>query len=219
MIGLRQVLLTAALAVSLTLAGPSESALNADEQREWRFRVYLDDKEIGYHNFRLTSEADRVRLETEADMRVRFLFLTAYRYEHVNEEIWSGDCLEQIEARTDDNGKVLTVRGERDAARFLVTAGEEPVPMDGCVKSFAYWNPDILDEEALLNSQTGKLLEVDVQQVSRESVDVRGEQIPATRFRLLGEKIKIDLWYSDSREWLGLESTIKGGRKLRYVLS
>ena len=30
--------------------------------------------------------------------------------------------------------------------------------------------------------------------------------------------LKLDLWYSADRQWLALESEVRGGRKLRYVL-
>ena len=92
--------------------------------------------------------------------------------------------------------------------------------MAGCVKTFAYWNPDILDEPELLNSQTGELLQVDIEPVANETVTVRGEQVPARRYRLLAKNMELDIWYSqDQGRWLALESTVKGGRKLRYELS
>jgi len=45
---------------------------------------------------------------------------------------------------------------------------------------------------------------------------VRGEPVAAYRYRLSGEDLKIDLWYSPDNHWLALESTLEGGRKLRY---
>ena len=36
---------------------------------------------------------------------MRFLFIDAYHYEHSARELWRGDCLERLDARTDDNGE------------------------------------------------------------------------------------------------------------------
>ena len=50
-------------------------------------------------------------------------------------------------------------------------------------------------------------------------LDVRGLDTPAKRYRLSGEDLQIDVWYSLDDEWLALESPAKGGRTLRYVLT
>ena len=46
----------------------------------------------------------------------------------------------------------------------------------------------------------------------------RGEQRAAYRYRLAAGELRLDLWYSADREWLALESEVRGGRKLRYEL-
>ena len=188
-------------------------------EQEWNFRVFLDDQEIGFHNFELTVEDGTQRVTTEAEFRVRFLFFTAYRYEHENRETWEGDCLKQIESRTDDNGRRFAVRGLRQQDRFALDVSNASVGLPDCIKTFAYWNPTILEETTLLNSQTGELLPVNVELVAEEMLDVRGEQMPATRYRLEANDLELDIWYSDDLEWLALESTVEGGRKLRYELT
>jgi hypothetical protein len=87
------------------------------------------------------------------------------------------------------------------------------------VKTFAYWNADILNESKLLNSQTGELLPISVDQVAEEPFEVNGQEIPAIRYHLVAKGMELDIWYSTDRRWLALESTVKGGRKLRYELT
>lgn len=202
--------------------GPVLAVTDAEEGPgdEWRFRVYLDDSEIGYHNFSLIDEGDTRRMMTEAEFRVKFLFITAYEYEHVNREVWQDDCLKEINARTNANGKEFEVYGVREDDRFALDATDGRNEVPGCVKSFAYWNPDILDEPVLLNSQTGELLPVTVEPVAVEKLNVRGMETEARRYRLLARGMELDIWYSsEDQRWLRLESTVKGGRKLRYVLT
>ena len=45
-----------------------------------------------------------------------------------------------------------------------------------------------------------------------------GDSIVARRFRLLSENIAIDLWYSESMQWLALQTTTESGNQLRYQL-
>lgn len=207
-------LLVAALSAATGLAKSCECAT----EDEWNFRVFLDDSEIGYHNFRLTTEDGLTRVTTEADFRVKFLFLTAYRYQHANTEIWRDNCLVNIDASTNANGKALLVTGSLDNNGFNIETDAASEPLGDCVKTFAYWNPAVFLESELLNSQTGQLLAVDVELSNDEFVDVYGGVTPATRYRLVAKDIKLDVWYSSDNRWLGLESTIKGGRKLRYEL-
>ena len=210
-------------AILLSLAGSAALAGNTDSElgeKEWNFRVFLDDSEIGYHNFSLVEEGGRRRLVTEAEFEVKFLFFTAYRYEHVNEETWQGECLQEIRSETDANGRRFQVRGVQDDDGLEIETGDDTLDVPGCVKTFAYWNADILDEPELLNSQTGELLKVEIEPVATETLNVRGEAVAARRYRLLAKNMELDIWYSrDQGRWLALESTVKGSRKLRYELS
>lgn len=43
-------------------------------------------------------------------------------------------------------------------------------------------------------------------------------RVAAMRWRIEGPAQPIDVWYSAEGEWLGLDSTVDGGRKLPYRL-
>ena len=85
--------------------------------------------------------------------------------------------------------------------------------------TFAYWNPNFLDQPRLLNPQTGEFVDVTVEQLGNEMLEVRGQTVDATRFKLTANEIDLTLWYSQDDEWLALESIAKGGHIIRYELS
>jgi len=206
-------LLSAWAPVATPSVSGTESAADA-----WRFRVYLDDREIGYHNFYLQqSEGIRV-LRSEASFEYRLMFVPLFRYEHENRETWSGDCLRSIESRTDSNGEPYRVDGRAEPGYFLVDASAGEAKLPECVMSFAYWNPAFLGQGRLLNTQNGEFLEVEISPPVAEPLTVRGEPQPSYRYRLEAGELRLDLWYSTSNEWLALESEVRGGRKLRYEL-
>jgi len=188
----------------------------ATSNREWRFEVYLDDKPIGYHSFQLSSEAQIQRLRSEARFRVKVLGLTLYTYVHQSLELWQADCLQGVDASTDDNGTDFRVRGERRGEHLLLEnqSGETRIP--GCVMSFAYWNPAILAQQRLLNVQTGEYVPVSVEQLGNSTLEVDGRAVPATHYRIATDENDIELWYSTNHDWLGLRSTTRGGRLLDY---
>lgn len=201
-------------AALLLVTAPANSA----EPLRWNFRVYLDDAPIGHHRFTLRETASMRELTSEARFTVKILGIQAYRYAHNATERWRGGCLAGLSARTDDNGEPSDVNASRAGERLTVSGNRTPEPLSGCVMTFAYWNPAILRESRLLNAQTGEYEAVRVALVGEETITVKGAPVPATRYRITGSKHPIDLWYSMQNEWLQLESTLTGGRRLRYRL-
>jgi hypothetical protein len=197
-----------------TLALGSLSANSADEQL--RFRVYLDDKPIGQHSFRIDTFGDSRLVASRASFDVDFLFINAYRYRHESRETWRDGCLDEIRATTDDNGKQLRVEGEATGKRFRIEGPDGRSQAGGCLMTFAYWNPDFLSQSRLLNPQTGELVDVSVRRLGPDRVPVEGRKVAATRYELKAEDLSIDLWYNDDLGWVGLESDTGKGARLIY---
>ncbi len=189
---------------------------------EWNFRALLDGKPIGQHRFSVTAktsaQGDERKVLSEASFAVKFLGITAYRYRHTATEEWRGDCLTALFSTTDDDGKSSSVRAEADGDALSVKAGSTVQLLKGCVMSFAYWNPAIQTQTRLLNAQTGKAESVQVSRIGGGSVEVRGQPVAATQFRITGPAQPIDVWYSAQGDWIGLDSLVAGGRRLSYRL-
>ena len=208
------------IAVSLlTLVASGVSLAEDSASKTLMFDVFLDGKRIGYHRFEIDGSRNNAAVRSEASFDVKFLFVTAFTYRHSARENWTGGCLEEIEARTDSNGKELNVVGERTGDAFVIDTGEDEARLPGCVMSFAYWNPGFLEQPRLLNPQTGEYVDVEVQELGKDTVRLDGREIPAMSVRLTARQMGITLWYSENAEWLALESVAKGGRILRYELS
>ncbi|MED5618503.1 DUF6134 family protein [Ideonella sp. BN130291] len=179
--------------------------------REWHFVVSLDDKPIGEHRFTLQErDGERLLLST-ARFDVKLFGFTVYRYRHRATERWRGDCLSALEADTDDNGKTSQVNARLQAGRLQVDGPQGDAALPACVMSFAYWNPAMLRQTQLLNAQNGRYEAVTI----RRLPDGPGAQ---QRHRIDGLANPLELLYSAEGDWLGLDSTVAGGRRLRYRL-
>lgn len=198
-----------------TVAGIAAASTAA--QTTLRFNVLLDGDPIGQHRFELRESGPTREVLSQADFRVRLLFLDLYRYRHTATERWLGNCLEALNARTDDNGEIETVAARRSGDGLVVDATRTQGRHGGCVRSFAYWNPRILDGGRLLNAQTGAYQPIRVLPLGEERVPVRGRLESTRRYRLIGEGVEIDLWYA-GEDWVALESRAGDGRRLRYEL-
>lgn len=202
-------------AAALAACAAAPLAVHAND---WNFSVFLDEKPIGEHRFSLAGPADARKVVSEAAFNVKLLGLTVYRYRHRAVESWRGDCLAGLDATTDDDGKASRVRAEAEGDGLAVVTDAGTQALKGCVMSFAYWNPAIQRQARLLNAQTGRSESVQVRAAGGGMLDVRGRRVAGTRWRIEGPAQPIDVWYSAEGEWLGLDSTVDGGRKLSYRL-
>ena len=196
-------------------------ALKAHAAPQWNFRVTLDGKPIGEHRFTVSVNGRQRTVVSDARYAVKVLGLTVYRYAHHAEEQWLDDCLTRIAARTDDDGSRTEVQGQADADGFgwqaHGSAASAVSSRTACAMSFAYWNPAIASRTTLLDPGSGRLEPVSLQALPPSTIDVRGSPGAVHGLRILGLTHPIDVWYQGD-EWVGLDTTVAGDRRLRYRL-
>lgn len=182
------------------------------------FDVYLDDKPVGVHRVMLDSSADEKRVKVEAQFDVKFLAFTAYKYRHRADEVWRNGCLVELETRTDDNGKTTTVDARPAPKGLEVRTPDDSTTLGGCVRTFAYWDPELLRSQRLLNTQTGEYELTSLAKVDSKPLSFNGREYGAKRYRLsVSNKADIELWYAPDNSWQALQTTLSGGKVLRYV--
>lgn len=210
------VALMPALLVAMLLV--SGDVLANVERNDWTFRVLLDGRQIGRHQFTLQADdAGEFELRSTMQIDVRMLFVSVYRYQHEAVERWHGNCLRSLVSHTETNGERETVSATTHGDVLSVKHAQVVEEHAGCIMSFAYWNPQILLAQRLLNSETGELLPVSITAEGTETVAVRGEPLTASHYRISGPRLQIDLWYAGDL-WVALEAMAQGGRRLRYEL-
>lgn len=192
--------------------GPGEGT------RQWRFRVMLGKKDIGFHDFRVDRSEGVEQVSINARFDVKILFFKAYQYSHQNTERWEGDCLAGIQSVTNDNGQPYRVRGKITADSFRLETADDSRDLPAeCPRSFAYWNPAFLSSTRLVNAQTGEVAEVSITRKPDEEITVKGGPVAAMRYAVATEDGTISLWYCrETGQWLALEAPTPGGRVLRY---
>jgi len=200
--------------IATVLVSGSLSAIPAFA-REWHFDVSVDGLPIGTHDIIVQEKGDA--RSVQSDMRYGVALLGASYKQHA-EETWQADCLTRIDTRTEEKGRVTTVAGRLEAGAFIITGASGEERLAPCVMSFAYWNPKVLRQTHLVNSQTGAWTTVTVHDLGKESVDVRGASRTASHYRIDTERNRIELWYAPEGEWVGLRSTTRDGHVLSYRL-
>ncbi len=190
---------------------------NTAASATWKFRVMLDDTPIGYHRVKIIREQNMKSVHTQANFDVRILFIPVYSYEHETRERWVDNCLVDISSTTDDNGEDYFINGIQHRQQLTVETRDGTTSLEGCVRTFAYWDVDLLKSDRLLNTQTGEYEEVEVTDMGTGVLSVEEQEIEARHFRLVCENMTIDLWYTQDMHWLALESVTESGAVLRYL--
>lgn len=203
---------------ALILALSTSTTAQQTDKIQWHFEVFLNDTKIGFHRFEVIEQQDKQYVYSQARFDVNFLFFTAYQYEHASFEIWQNNCLVKIESVTNDNGEEYQVSGTRTDNEFRLVKTSNNSQFPDCVKTFSYWNPDFLNATQLLNPQTGEYTPVNIERLSDDDVTLQGKHIKARKYRLSGQHLEIYLWYSDTDQWLALESVVDASKRLRYQI-
>lgn len=205
----------AALLLSSTVAATSGTA------RDLSFRVLLDGKPIGSHDFRITEQDAEKVIESNASFDVSLFFVPVFSYRHSNTEVWRDGCLVQIDAETDSNGKQFRVEGRKETSAYRIgtNSGAAAYPGD-CLMSFAYWDRQMVQQNRLLNAQTGEIVEVDIEPLGEAVLEFGERDIATDGYRIFAPAHDVDItvWYSRSdSSWVSLESRLKNGRLMRYL--
>lgn len=191
------------------------AVVQGEESQSWDFSVYLDDKPIGHHRFEMSTTGQETIVESHARFKVKMLFVTVFNYKHNNRETWENGCLTDIVSDTQSNRKRYRVTGSSGPRGLVLETQDGQVVLDSCTMSFAYWDPSFLKQKTLLNSQTGRMMDIQVSTVHEVS-----EQSSLTeyRYRVEGEKLDLEVIYTPDYRWVGLETIVRGNKRLRYVL-
>lgn len=175
--------------------------------KEWNFDAVLNDRIIGQHIFKV----ENFKSLSKANFHIEFLFMDIY-YKHASNESWNNGCLSKIDSKTDDDGDFFEVKGQLEEKQFALKANKNSFRYPACLMTFAYWDPNILNQSKLLNSQDGELLDVSIEFIANELMNIQQEKIMTKHYQLVAskdgdEKLKIQLWYDKEMNWVGLSST------------
>jgi len=208
------------LAAALWLASPLVAAsASVPVDGVLDFTVLRNGSEIGYHRVAFRESGSELEVDIDILLEVGLGPITLYRYEHDNVELWHDGRLIRFASQTDNNGEDLTVTAVVDNGGMViegsaVEGGRAQAPF---AVPTSYWNPDLLrGATTLVDTQNGRLLDVSVTPLGLEEIEVRGQTIQASRYRLQGD-LKADVWYDAEDRWVKLEFRLKGA-DFEYVL-
>ncbi|HEV7369235.1 DUF6134 family protein [Arenibaculum sp.] len=199
--------LAAGLACLVTLA--AWTAVSMPAAQDIVFTAVRAGDPLGRHRVEIRTDGDVTRVKTEIDFHVSLAFLTVYRLRHTSREVWRDGLLVSLDSQTNDNGQEHAVQA-RATRRGLVVegpAGRSVVPAE-TMTTGSYWHPGVIAAERLIDTRTGRILEVTARRVATERIRAGGRTVEADRYRIDGD-IKLNLWYA-GQDWVKLSFRARG---------
>jgi hypothetical protein len=181
---------------------------------ELRFGVFREGSRIGDHVVRFARDGGLLAVEVAIDLEVRLGFIPLFRYAHRNREVWEGDRLVALDARTDDNGTAYRVSVRRDGGSLRVDGSEGPATVPADAMPTSYWRPDTVARSVFVNTQYGNVEDLSIRPAGPEAIEAGGRTVDARRYLLQGS-LALDVWYAGD-EWAKLAFTARGSR-IDYV--
>ena len=181
-----------------------------------KFAVMRSDSDIGRHSVSFERKGDELHVDVAIDLEVSIAFVTVFTYRHRNHEVWKNGRLVSIETTTDDNGDEYSLSGHAVGNGFKVdgAAGSFIAPAD--IIPTSYWNPATLEQTQLLDTQKGRLMEVEISKAGSERLELSGRSLLADRYRMSGD-LRLDLWYGQDGRWAKIAFDARGAEVVYYL--
>lgn len=184
---------------------------------EIRFDVRRNGSMVGSHTVSFARQGEQITTATRFEVAVDVLFFTAYRYVYASQGRWSGGCLVGLTATTDDNGKESVVRVGRAERGLTVSGRQGTVSTDRAALPTEHWSYGVVGQEAVINTITGRVNDVDVSPAGTETVKTAdGRAITARRYVHNGE-LNNEVWYDAYGRWVKMRFPAKDGSTIEYV--
>ncbi len=206
------------------LAGAAETSFAAAADpfalygSEIRFNVLMDGSPVGSHVVSFDKTEDGLKVRSDFNIGVKFLFFSAYEFSYRSDATWRGGKLADLSARIDDNGELTVVNAVNAGNKLIIEGPKGRHEAAAEIFPTNHWNPAVLNTRlgVVLNTLTGRPNEVMIVKGDEETVETGAGPRVATRYDYQGE-LRNRVWYDKAGRWVRMKFQAKGGQTIEYV--
>jgi len=178
------------------------------ENNQLAYEIVRKDKRIGFQTLSFIRD-DNNQLVVDVYIRIdlKFGFITLFRYIHANQEVWKEGALQSIVSKTYNNGddEVVDLRLEGDVLQGKATKAKLPVRAP--ILTTSYFNPNFIRQNALLSTQDGRILNVEIANLGVDTVPTPDGTVDAVHYQLTGD-LALNIWYTPAGQWVRTEFSL-----------
>ncbi|MBT4739967.1 MAG: hypothetical protein HOO09_06230 [Rhodospirillaceae bacterium] len=183
------------------------------------FDVYRKGSRVGRHKVKFERDGDLLKVESHFKLKVKVLFITAYKYEFHAHGVWKDGVFQSVKAEINDNGNESSVDAYLDeSGKFYSTGYKGSFVAANWIYPTNHWNVGAVDSDVVLDTLNGRISKVDILRQGIEAIDTRKDGlVDAERFEHTGELKNVIVWYDRDGRWVGMKFTTNKGETLHYV--
>ena len=183
------------------ILGPSQSRAFENNFESITFKIVQDGSNVGRHSVQFSKVGTDLHVDIAIDIDIRVLFIPIYSYRHRNKEIWRNGKLMSIQTHTDDNGEKHWVKGKYADNSFVINSSSGSFSAPSSIIPTSYWLQKITSQSLLLDTQHGKLLNVNINRLDDDILNLGNKRKIVHPFVISGD-LNLTLWYSRTGEWV-----------------
>lgn len=196
-------------------AQPAVSIQPATETLQ--YAILRKGEQIGTHTVELKRAGKETSVNVATNVEVKVLFVTAYRFQYTGTERWVNGHLVELNSETDDNGTQHKLTAALKGAALEVDADGKAAQVDKNIIPSSLWNPELVRQSVMLDTQTGQVMPISVVDGGSEEVTVETGPAPAHRYTIKG-KFSQDVWYDSRGRLVQSQLVAKDGSVISYKL-
>lgn len=223
---LKPLLLGTAFCLTAALAHADDTASLTSLPSPWTasdgavidFTVLRNGKSFGQHVLTFDREADgQLKVTSDVDLDVKIGPFSAFKYRLDSVERWDDGQLVSLTASSNNDGRKGTVSAEVEQDTLVVesTKFDGELPLSTIPSS--HWNRLQVYQSQMLSTETGEVLDIDVEVMGNDQIEIDGQTVETTHYRLKSD-LTVDLWYDNQSRWVKLAFETRG-QDITYVLN
>ena len=179
------------------------------------FRIERNGSPVGFHRIEFKKSDKGLMVKAHFELKISFLFFTAYQYSYQSESIWQGNCLMSLTAKTNDDGEVSVVRARLQEDQIRIEGPDGITSTETGLFPTNHWHPGILAHNRILNTITGQINRINITNKGKTSVVINGGKGSAHHYVYSGE-LNNELWYDLAGRWVKMRFLGNDGSTIEY---
>jgi hypothetical protein len=180
------------------------------------FDVFRNGEPFGSHVVVFRRSGDTLTVDTDIELKVALGPLVVFHYLHDATEVWAGDRLASVVAKTKNEGRWSELAAQATEAGLKISGRAFKGVREGQVIPSTHWNVAEMKQAAMLSTETGAMLPMTVTDKGVETVKLASGEVEARRYHVKSE-MEATFWYDAAGRWVKCAFKTKG-QNVEYVL-
>ncbi|PPR48848.1 MAG: hypothetical protein CFH15_01494 [Alphaproteobacteria bacterium MarineAlpha5_Bin5] len=158
------------------------------------FDFIRKNKNIGSITSIFTEEDNKLKIHTIVDIKVKVLFIPAYKFFQETTEIWKDNELIEIVGFTDfEDEREYHIKGKDKEDNFIASGMDGELILDKSIITLNYWNKNTLNQKEVFDTQKGIVREISVNKLENEIININDLKLDSEKYTLNASKNPKDL--------------------------